>query len=244
MDEPDSNDTKSRSSGDSGRCWSAPATTSKLPSDISNCVTPDQFSNCDRSSPTPTTRCVHPDFALHPSRRGVAVRGVRLRGDVHGSVSPGASELVFPVVRPDAALFRARAIRRGSTAPSPRTGHVYVFHWFVLTCLWEVYPSVHTDRDVRHRSSSWRYANVFDSSNRCCLMAPRYCQRRRVQRSNGARTSAFGDDYRGGFHRRRGRRCDNARAVGGTGDRSSSKTDEGTYTIGGEGAAVEDIGAN
>ena len=120
----------------------------------------------------------------------------------------------------------------------------YVFHWFFLTCLWEVYPSIHTDRDDAPPF-------VFVAIRECIRFIEPLL-------SEGATITASVE----GYSARTGRE----RALSGTitgvdftGDADGGvitlaqlagrasfvlETDEGTYTIGGEGAVVEDIGAD
>ena len=143
--------TKSRSSGDSGRCRGARPRRhrSRRERHIQLAVTPDQF------------------LELRPLLANAHDRGVYIQISLY---IPPDEELPFEesVFEGTCTEARRRELQNAFFLLTDRTRlcsapHVdssreygvlaedrdtsYVFHWFFLTCLWEVYPSVHTDRD-------------------------------------------------------------------------------------------------
>ncbi len=121
----------------------------------------------------------------------------------------------------------------------------YVFHWFFLTCLWEVYPCMHIDRE---NSPPFVFMEI-----RECI---RFIE---PLLSNGATITASIEGY--SVHTGRERELSGTvTGVDFTGNGENNgpitlaqlagrasfvlETDEGTYAIGGEGAVVEDIGAD
>lgn len=121
----------------------------------------------------------------------------------------------------------------------------YVFHWFFLTCLWEVYPPIHVDRDDTPPF-------VFVAIRECIRFIEPLL-------SDGATIAASVEGYHTGSGRERTLSGTITGVdITGEGDRDGPitlaqlagrasfvlETDEGSFTIGGEGAVIEDIGAD
>lgn len=121
----------------------------------------------------------------------------------------------------------------------------YVFHWFFLTCLWEVYEPIHVDRDD---TPPFEFVEI-----RECV---RFVE---PLLADGATITSRVE----GYNSRTGRERDLTGTIievdytGTPADDGPATlaqlagqasiildTDEGTYTIGGEGAIVEDISAD
>lgn len=121
----------------------------------------------------------------------------------------------------------------------------YVFHWYFLTCLWEVYPSIHSERDDTPPL-------VFVEIRECIRFIEPLL-------TDGATITARIEGYgaRTGRERTLSGRVIDVDFTGNTSENGPITlaqlagrasivldTEEGTYSIGGEGAVVEDIGAD